>query len=109
MTSLQSAAVEAPVNPIIAPARLTSEHRLEFRRAVLEILEQAAAVGAEVLEVDMSACVEMDASGLGVLVLLRKRARERSMQTRLLHSPSFVRQMLVVTRLETLFEFAPAV
>ena len=96
--------VETPVPPLVATARLTSDHRLEFRRAVLETLEQAVRAGAGVVEVDLSATVEIDASGLGVLVLLQKRARERGLRTRLLGTPPAVREMLRGTRLDVLFE-----
>ena len=100
------AAVEAPVQPLAAPARLTSDLRLEFRRAVLESLEGAVAVGQTVVAVDLSRTEEMDASGLGVLVLLQKRARERGVRTRLLNPPRAVAAMLAMTRLDTLFELA---
>ena len=89
---------------LVAAARLTSDHRLEFRRAVLETLEQAVRAGGGVVEVDLSATVEIDASGLGVLVLLQKRARERGLRTRLLGTPPAVREMLRGTRLDVLFE-----
>lgn len=105
MTSQESVAVEVSVEPLVAPSRLTADHRLEFRRTVLEALEQAARVGANAVEIDLSVTTEIDASGLGVLVLLQKRARERSMNTRLLNSPKAVRQMLHITRLDALFEF----
>lgn len=107
MTSQRTVAVEAPVEPLIAPVRLISDHRLEFRRTALEALERAAESGASAVEVDMSACVELDASGLGVLVLLQKRARERDLCTRLLHVTRPVRLMIAITRLESLFEFEP--
>ncbi len=96
--------VEAPVDSFVAPARLTSDHRHEFRRAVLEALEQAAARSALAVEIDLSTTIEMDASGLGVLVLLQKRARERGLVTRLVRVPRSVLQMLAVTRLDALFE-----
>ncbi|HET8772091.1 MAG TPA: STAS domain-containing protein [Gemmatimonadaceae bacterium] len=107
MTSQRTVAVEAPVEPLIAPVRLISDNRLEFRRAALESLERAAEAGVPAVEVDMSACVELDASGLGVLVLLQKRARERDLNTRLLHVTRPVRLMIAITRLESLFEFEP--
>ncbi|MHB1298288.1 MAG: STAS domain-containing protein [Gemmatimonadaceae bacterium] len=94
------------MEPLIAPNRLTAENRLDFRRAVLESLEQAAIAGAAAVEVDLSITTEMDASGLGVLVLLQKRARERGLETRLLNAPRVVRQMLNVTRLEALFDLS---
>ncbi len=98
--------VEAPVDSFVAPARLTSDHRHEFRRAVLEALEQAAARSALAVEIDLSTTIEMDASGLGVLVLLQKRARERGLTTRLINTQHNVRSLLALTKLESLFEFA---
>ena len=52
---------------------------------------------------------EIDAGGLGVLVLLQKRARERGIGTQLLHVPRPIRDMLQLTRLDGLFTFADAV
>lgn len=106
MDSPNPIALEAPVQPLAAPFRLTSHHRLDFRRAVLEALETAATAGAPVVSVDLARTIEMDASGLGVLVLLQKRARERGLRTRLLNTPHAVRDMLHMTRLDALFEFA---
>jgi anti-anti-sigma regulatory factor len=48
---------------------------------------------------------EVDASGLGVLVLVYKRAREQGVATRLLHTGDPVRSMLMSTRLEPLFRY----
>lgn len=107
MTTLDTDTVEAPVEHLVAPARLTSDHRHEFRRSVLEALEQAAAASAPVVAIDLGGTIEMDASGLGVLVLLQKRARERGIATRLVRVPRLVTQMLTVTRLEALFEVEP--
>ncbi len=105
MTS-QPDAVEAPVHTLIAPNRLTSDHRLEFRRAALEILERAVRAEASRIDVDLGATAEMDASGLGVLVLLQKRARERGLRIRLLNPSRAIREMLQLTRLDAFFEFA---
>jgi anti-anti-sigma factor len=90
MVSPFNVAVEATVQPLVAPFRLTSDLRLDFRRAVLDV--------------DLSRTIEVDASGLGVLVLLQKRARERGIRTRLLNTPRSVVDMLSMTRLDTLFE-----
>lgn len=92
------------MTPIIAPPRLTTEHRLDFRRVVLEGLESASSRGAQAVEVDLGPAVEIDASGLGVLILLQKRARERGLRTRLLNVPGTVERLLDATRLEPLFE-----
>jgi len=94
--------------PLVAPSRLTAEFRLEFRRAVLEALEVAARNGAKRVTLDLAMTVEMDASGLGVLVLLQKRARERGLGTRLVHAPRAIVEMLQLTRLDSLFEFGDA-
>lgn len=88
-----------------APERLVSEHRLDFRRDALERLSKAAADGANRITIDLRETREVDASGLGVLVLLQKRAREQFLKTCLTHTPPTVRQLLRLTQLEVLFEF----
>lgn len=90
--------------PLVAPSRLTAEHRVEFRREALEALEAAVRTGAPVVEVDLGATVEIDASCLGVLILLQKRAREAGLRTRLLRVPGNVSSMLDATRLSPLFD-----
>lgn len=106
MNSLTPIALEATVQPLVAPFRLTSDHRLEFRRSVLESLEEAVGSGAPCVSVDLTRTIEMDASGLGVLVLLQKRAREKGLRTRLLNTPRHVYDMLQMTRLDSLFDLA---
>lgn len=88
-----------------APERLVSEHRLDFRRDALERLSKATADGARRITIDLRETREVDASGLGVLVLLQKRAREVFLATYLSHTPPSVRQLLRLTQLEALFEF----
>lgn len=87
-----------------APERLVSDTRLEFRRAALEYVERAAQDAASRIYVDLAATRDIDASGLGVLVLLQKRAREKMIATRLLNAGTSVRQMLLLTKLDYLFE-----
>ncbi|MBI3569093.1 MAG: STAS domain-containing protein [Gemmatimonadetes bacterium] len=87
-----------------APPRLVAETRLEFRRAALDRLEDAVRSQAPRMLVDLGHTADIDASGLGVLVLLQKRARERMIAVRLLHPPASVRQMLQLTKLDYLFE-----
>lgn len=89
---------------VSAPDRLVTGTRLEFRRAALELVERAAQQSASRIYLDLSATSELDASGLGVLVLVQKRARERMIATRLLHARPVVRQMLLLTKLDSLFE-----
>ena len=94
---------------LLAPARLTADNRLEFRRIVLEALEVSSRNGEGLVRVDLSSTVQIDAGGLGVLVLLQKRARERGIGTQLVHTPRAIREMLHLTRLDGLFTFAAAV
>ena len=89
---------------LVTPHRLVADTRLEFRRAALEYPEHATRRNARRLILDMRGTSEMDASGLGVLVLLQKRARERMVATKLVHAPQAVKQMLQLTKLDYLFE-----
>jgi len=93
-----------PMIPLVCSARLTMDHRLDFRRDVLNALESASAGGETVVSLDLSAVVEVDASGLGVLILLQKRARERGLRTRLLSVPSFMEKLFDDTRMGPLFD-----
>jgi len=89
---------------MVAPSRLTAEYRLDFRRAVLEALEQSVRDGGGLVELDLRGTIEIDASGLGVLILLQKRARERGIVVRLHNVPGTVEQLLDATRLGPLFD-----
>lgn len=88
----------------LAPAQMTMEHRLTCRDAVIQAVEHAARLGQHVVVVDLSATQQVDASGLGVLILLQKRARERGMRTRLIGVSVELGRLLDTTRLYTLFE-----
>lgn len=87
-----------------APTQLIAATRLEFRHAALDHLDRVVqARGARVF-VELGATTEIDANGLGVLVLLQKRSREQMIAVRLLHPSAAVRQMLELTKLDYLFE-----
>lgn len=89
-----------------APSRIVSETRTEFRKAALDFVEQSKQVSAPAVCVDLSETTEVDASGLGILVLIQKRARELGLAIRLLNVPSQVRYLLALTKLDHLFEIA---
>ncbi|MEX2181251.1 MAG: STAS domain-containing protein [Gemmatimonadaceae bacterium] len=108
MTNQESFDVEKVVQPFVAPSHLTADCRLEFRRAALDALDAAVRAGERAVEVDLGATVEIDPSGLGVLILLQKRSRERGLATRLINVPHIVDQLLIVTNLESLFEVVRA-
>lgn len=86
------------------PAFLTTDTRVAFRAMVLDALDSAFATAQSTVTLDLGAVVEIDASGLGVLILLQKRARERQIRVRLLNVPSPVDRLLDETRMGPLFE-----
>jgi anti-anti-sigma factor len=89
-----------------APPRLVVDTRVDFRSAALEWLDRAEASGSGRLCIDMSSTESVDASGLGTLVLVQKRARERGLKTRLVAPQPPIRTLLSITKLEPLFEIA---
>jgi anti-anti-sigma regulatory factor len=95
---------DATPPPLRAPERLVAENRLDFRRTALEHVEKASLGGQEHVDIDLGTTLEIDASGLGVLVLVQKRARERQLVTKLLSVSPPVREMLKLTRLDGLFD-----
>lgn len=97
--------VEVLAMPVLlCPAHLTADTRVEFRAMALDALEAALAVAAPTVTLDLGAVVDIDASGLGVLILLQKRARERHVRVRLLNVPSAVERLFDETRMAPLFE-----
>jgi anti-anti-sigma factor len=88
------------------PMRLIADTRAEFRVAALDALEQAARQGTRDFVLDLGNTLQVDASGLGILVLIEKRARERGMRTILAQPCADLRHLLDVTRLEYLFRIA---
>lgn len=92
-----------PAEILVAPDRVTAETRLSFRRQALECLERASHAKSAFV-VDLRATNDIDASGLGILVLLQKRAREYGLVTRLVGPSPAVREALRGARLDYLFE-----
>ncbi len=91
-------------DPLEAPSRLVASTRVEFRRAALDLLDRALKANCGRVVVDLAHTIEIDASELGVLVLLQKRARERMVAVRLQHTPEPLKQMLALTKLDYLFD-----
>ena len=88
---------------LIAPERLISATRAEFRAMALAHLDRLSP-HAGALVIDLSQTSELDASGLGMLVLVHKRAKDRGLSTRLRRAPERVRNLLKLTLLDFLFE-----
>lgn len=98
-----SAAFDSMV--LTAPERVVSETRAEFRKTALEFVEKVAAEGGKSAAIDLSQTAEVDASGLGILVLVQKRAKEVGVRLVLRKVPTQVRYLLLLTKLDHLFEF----
>jgi anti-anti-sigma regulatory factor len=88
---------------LVAPERLIASTRADFRSAALAHLDQLRA-GGTAMVIDMGQTVEIDAAGLGILVLVQKRAKERGLSTNLRRTPERVRNLLKLTMLDFLFE-----
>ena len=97
------ATAETQTYSLTVPMRLIADTRAEFRVAALEALERAAQQGVRDFVLDLASTLQVDASGLGILVLIEKRARERGMRTVLQQPGAELRHLLDVTRLDYLF------
>src|SRR5271165_4067557 len=72
----------------------------EFRREI-EQLERVRVLVLDVSEVD-----QLDAGGLGTLLLVRRWAMQRSARMKLVNPPVFFRRLLEATHLAPLFEIS---
>jgi anti-anti-sigma factor len=90
-----------------APTSLGIETRANFRRQAQEALERlsAATDGARELVIDFSGTRSVDSAGLGVLVLIQRRAAEARQTVRLRGASEELRFLLVMTRLDDRFVF----
>ena len=100
---MQAAATNNDNSVLTAPERLISATRTEFRAAALAHLEKMS-TDSPAIVIDLGGTVELDASGLGILVLIQKRAKERGLSTHLRQTPERVRNLLKLTMLDFLFE-----
>ena len=73
----------------------------EPRRRQLEQLEHM-----RILVLDLSAVEQLDAGGLGMLLELRRWARQHSVQIKLVNPSPFVYRVLAATRLTSVFEIS---
>jgi anti-anti-sigma factor len=99
-----SAGAARPVERVLAaPDRLGLDSRTMFRRSAVELLEQLAE-GAGRLVIDLSATRQVDSAGLGALMLIQRRAAERRQSVCLRGASEELRFLLVLTKLDDLFE-----
>jgi anti-anti-sigma factor len=91
-------------NVVKAPTSLGIETRAHFRRQALAALEGLRdADTSRELVIDLTATRAVDSAGLGVLVLIQRRAAEMRASVRLVGASEEVRYLLVMTRLDDRF------
>lgn len=90
---------------VAVEGQLVVTNRQEFKDVVLAAVEQ----GADRVLVDFSRTDYIDSSGLGALVSLNKRIRERGGALRLAALNEDLRTLFELTRLDTLFELHDSV
>ena len=97
MQSTQAVTLE-----VRAPERLGLETRSSFRQEAMALLDQLPDGGR--LMVNLGATRAVDSAGLGVLMLVQRRAAERSQSVVLFRPNDELRFLLVLTKLDDLFE-----
>lgn len=90
---------------LVAPPHLVAETRVAFRRDALAFVEMAARDGRPTIDIDLGQTDAIDAGGLGILVLVQRRAQAGGLPTRLLRAREQVRRLLALTKLDYLFQF----
>jgi len=93
---------------LAAPEALGLESRSDFRRAAGELLEQLPE-GSGRLILDLSATRQVDSAGLGALMLIQRKAAERRQTVCLRGANEELRFLLVLTKLDDLFEIESGV
>lgn len=94
------------VRQLMAPVSLGLETRSSFRQEAVSALE-AMPEGESCLVIDLSATRHVDSAGLGALMLVQRRAGERRQRVALRSASEELRFLLMLTKLEDLFELEP--
>ena len=93
---------------MIAPETLGLDTRVEVRKAATRLLEEMPE-GAGRLIIDLARTRHVDSAGLGALMLIQRRAAERRQLVVLRNLSDEIRFMLVLTKLDDLFQLETAV
>lgn len=88
---------------LAVPARLTIENRDDFRRELLAWIDDAISQGVKDVTLDMQQTEDLDVSGIALLVAVQQRAALHGLKIRIRGANDRVHQMLVVSRMATLF------
>jgi anti-anti-sigma factor len=93
---------------LAAPEHLGLQSRTDFRQQAVSLLDRLPE-GSGRLVVDLSATRQVDSAGLGALMLIQRRAAERGQIVILRNANEELRFLLVLTRLDDLFQLDPPV
>ena len=88
---------------LAAPETLNLGSRTEFRRVASELLDQLPEGGGR-LVIDLAATRQVDSAGLGALMLIQRKATDRRQTVCLRGVNEELRFLLVLTKLDDLFE-----
>ena len=93
---------------MLAPETLGLDTRVEVRKAAIRLLEEMPE-GVGRLIIDLARTRHVDSAGLGALMLIQRRAAERRQLVVLRNLSDEIRFMLVLTKLDDLFQLEAAV
>ena len=91
-----------------APETLGLDTRVEIRKAGIRLLEEMPE-GTGRLVIDLARTRHVDSAGLGALMLIQRRAAERRQTVTLRNVSDEIRFLLVLTKLDDLFQWESAV
>src|ERR671919_652030 len=91
-----------------APDTLGLDTRVEIRKAAIRLLEEMPE-GTGRLVIDLARTRHVDSAGLGALMLIQRRAAERRQVVVLRNASEEIRFLLVLTKLDDLFQLESAV
>jgi len=91
-----------------APETLGLDSRVEIRKAAIRLLEEMPEGGGR-LVIDLGPTRHVDSAGLGALMLIQRRAAERRQTVTLRNVSDEIRFLLVLTKLDDLFQWESAV
>jgi anti-anti-sigma factor len=94
---------QPPQKVLPAPESLGLDTGASFRRSATEVLEQLPD-GTGRLVIDLTDTRRVDSAGLGALMLIQRKAAERRQSVCLRNANEELRYLLILTKLDDLFE-----
>ncbi len=91
----------------VAPETLGLETRDRVRKDAIKLLD-GMLEGNGRLVIDLAATTNVDSAGLGTLMLIQRHAADRRQSVSLANASDEIRFLLMLTKLDELFEPAPA-